>query len=65
MLFGRSSGEECVVKRILVVDDEESILKIVDYALTEAGYEVHLARDGAGAELITHWVVMTSFRSVR
>jgi DNA-binding response OmpR family regulator len=40
------------VKKILVVDDEESILKIVDYALTEAGYEVHRASDGAGAELM-------------
>ena len=40
------------MKKILVVDDEESILKIVDYALAEAGYEVHLARDGQGAEFI-------------
>jgi len=40
------------VKKILVVDDEESILKVVDYALTEAGYEVHLASDGGGAELM-------------
>lgn len=43
---------ELPVKKILVVDDEEAILKIVDYALTEAGYEVHVARDGAGAELM-------------
>lgn len=40
------------MKKILVVDDEESILKIVDYALSEAGYEVHLARDGGGAEFM-------------
>jgi len=40
------------VKKILVVDDEESIRKIVDYALTEAGYEVHLAQDGSGAEFM-------------
>jgi len=40
------------VKKILVVDDEESIRKIVDYALTEAGYEVHLAQDGNGAEFM-------------
>lgn len=40
------------MKKILVVDDEESILKIVDYALAEAGYEVHLARDGSGAEFM-------------
>ncbi len=40
------------MKRILVVDDEESILKVVDYALSEAGYEVHKAIDGPGAEFI-------------
>ena len=40
------------MKKILVVDDEESIRKIVDYALTEAGYEVHVAQDGAGAEFM-------------
>ncbi|MHB1342427.1 MAG: response regulator [Coriobacteriia bacterium] len=40
------------MKKILVVDDEEPILKIVDYALAEAGYEVHLARDGHGAEFM-------------
>ncbi|MDP2300055.1 MAG: response regulator transcription factor [Coriobacteriia bacterium] len=40
------------MKKILVVDDEESILKIVEYALSEAGYEVHVARDGSGAEFI-------------
>jgi DNA-binding response OmpR family regulator len=33
------------VQRILVVDDEESILKVVDYALTQEGFEVHSARD--------------------
>lgn len=40
------------VKKILAVDDEESILKVVDYALSEAGYEVHTARDGSGAEFM-------------
>ena len=40
------------MKRILVVDDEESILKVVDYALAEAGYEVHTAIDGPGAEFM-------------
>jgi len=40
------------VERILVVDDEESILKIVDYALSQAGYEVHTAGDAAGGEFI-------------
>lgn len=40
------------MKKILVVDDESSILKVVDYALSEAGYEVHLAQDGPGAEFM-------------
>ena len=40
------------MKRVLVVDDEDSILKVVDYALSQAGYEVHTARDGAGAEFM-------------
>jgi len=40
------------VKKILVVDDEESILKVVDYALSEAGYEVHTVRDGSSAEFM-------------
>ena len=38
------------VQRILVVDDEPSILGVVDYALTQEGYEVHTARDAATAE---------------
>jgi DNA-binding response OmpR family regulator len=33
------------VQRILVVDDEKSILKIVSYALSEEGFEVHTASD--------------------
>ncbi len=37
-------------QRILVVDDEDSVLKVVDYALTQEGYEVHTAHDAAGAE---------------
>jgi DNA-binding response OmpR family regulator len=37
-------------QRILVVDDEQSILKVVEYALAEEGYEVHTARDGETAE---------------
>jgi DNA-binding response OmpR family regulator len=40
------------VERILAVDDEDSILKIVDYALTQAGYEVHTAGDASGGEFI-------------
>ncbi|GAB4278266.1 MAG: response regulator transcription factor [Coriobacteriia bacterium] len=34
--------------RIVVVDDEESILKVVSYALEQAGYEVHTATDANG-----------------
>jgi len=40
------------MKRVLVVDDEESILKVVEYALSQAGYEVHTASDGGGAEFM-------------
>jgi len=40
------------VKRVLVVDDEEPILKVVDYALSEAGYDVYTASDADGAELM-------------
>jgi len=36
--------------RILVVDDEESILKVVSYALTQEGYEVSTATDALLAE---------------
>jgi CheY-like chemotaxis protein len=35
--------------RVLVVDDDESVLKFVDRALREAGYEVVLASDGPEA----------------
>jgi two-component system alkaline phosphatase synthesis response regulator PhoP len=37
-------------QRILVVDDEPAILKVVEYALTREGFEVETAGDGAGAE---------------
>lgn len=37
-------------ERILVVDDEDSILKVVDYALSQAGYRVHTAGDADDAE---------------
>lgn len=40
------------MKRVLVVDDEEPILKIVDYALTEAGYTVYTASDADGAAFV-------------
>lgn len=35
-------------QRIVAVDDEESILKVVTYALEQEGFEVHTAKDGAG-----------------
>ncbi|HET6352343.1 MAG TPA: response regulator transcription factor [Coriobacteriia bacterium] len=44
------------MKRILVVDDEDSILKVVDYALSQAGYEVHTASTGDGAEFMIEQV---------
>lgn len=34
---------------MLVVDDEDAILQLVDYNLRQAGYDVVLAADGAGA----------------
>ncbi len=37
---------------VLVVDDEEPVLKIVSYALTQAGYSVHTAGDAAGGEFM-------------
>ena len=40
------------IQRILAVDDEESILKVVEFALTQAGYKVHTAGDAAGAEFL-------------
>jgi len=51
-VVNRLSLEWLVAKRILVVDDEESILKVVDYALSQEGYEVHTAHDGDGAEFM-------------
>jgi len=37
-------------QRVIVVDDEEAILAIVEYALAQEGFEVHTATDGDGAE---------------
>ena len=37
-------------QRILVVDDEPDILKIVGYALAQEGFDVETAGDGAAAE---------------
>jgi CheY-like chemotaxis protein len=33
--------------RVLVIDDDPSILEVVEFALTERGYDVLLADDGA------------------
>ena len=40
------------VQRVLVVDDEESILKVVDYALTQEGFDVRTAPDAEAAEFL-------------
>jgi DNA-binding response OmpR family regulator len=37
------------MKTVLIADDDEDILALVDRALSESGYEVLLARDGAAA----------------
>jgi two-component system, OmpR family, alkaline phosphatase synthesis response regulator PhoP len=39
-------------QRVIVVDDEEPILAIVDYALTQEGFEVHTACDAEAAEVL-------------
>ena len=38
--------EACIVKKVLVVDDEQSILTLLQYNLRQAGYEVITAMDG-------------------
>jgi DNA-binding response OmpR family regulator len=38
--------------RVLVVDDDESTVKVVRHALTQEGYEVHSTGDGAEAEAL-------------
>jgi len=40
------------VHRIVAVDDEDSLLKIVRYALEQEGFEVHTAVDAAGGEML-------------
>jgi two-component system response regulator PrrA len=44
-----NTTQEDVVTTILIADDDEDILALVDRALSESGYEVLLARDGASA----------------
>ncbi len=43
-------------QRIVVVDDEESIVKAVRYALEQDGYEVHTAGDAAGGAFLVEEV---------
>lgn len=43
-----------MAERVLVVDDEESIRKLVEYNLTQAGYEVAVAEDGLQALDMIH-----------
>jgi DNA-binding response OmpR family regulator len=43
------TNQENVATTILVADDDEDILTLVQRALSESGYEVLLARDGASA----------------
>jgi DNA-binding response OmpR family regulator len=39
-------------QRIVAVDDEDSILKVVRYALEQAGFEVHTSGDAAGGAFL-------------
>lgn len=43
-------------QRIVVVDDEDSIIKTVRYALEQEGYEVHTAGDAAGGAFLAEEV---------
>jgi DNA-binding response OmpR family regulator len=40
------------VQRIVAVDDEDSLLKVVRYALEQEGFEVHTAVDAAGGQML-------------
>jgi two-component system, OmpR family, response regulator PrrA len=44
-----SNAQEDTGATVLIADDDEDILALVERALTETGYEVLLARDGATA----------------
>ncbi len=47
MNIGTTGGqEELIVKKVLVVDDEQSIVTLLQYNLQQAGYEVITAMDG-------------------
>ncbi len=45
-LLEEQTGPSTPAKRVLVVDDEESILELVEYHLQRAGFEVALATTG-------------------
>jgi len=49
VLASATATREGVGKKVLVIDDEESILHMVREALTEHGYEVDFAQDGETA----------------
>lgn len=42
----KKQPEELIVKKVLVVDDEQSIVTLLQYNLQQAGYEVLTAMDG-------------------
>jgi DNA-binding response OmpR family regulator len=44
-----NTTQDAVAATILIADDDEDILALVQRALSESGYEVLLARDGATA----------------
>jgi DNA-binding response OmpR family regulator len=49
MTSNAKTNQEDVATTILIADDDEDILTLVQRALSESGYEVLLARDGASA----------------
>lgn len=52
MLMDRQTGGEGMSKRILIIDDEENIRRVMRLTLEAAGYEANEASDGAqGLEL--------------
>jgi DNA-binding NtrC family response regulator len=59
----RADDERPVKKRILLIDDEESILRVMATFLRRRGYAVECARDGLGAraalDRATYDVVVT------
>jgi CheY-like chemotaxis protein len=54
MMNGRDDQKAQTGKRILVVDDEKDIVKVLKIRLQGAGYEVLTAYDGASGVLMAH-----------